>query len=83
MHCLGCTQGARTFSHAGSTAIALVLSLISLTPLSADAQVLRAGNVVGQPGQTVWFDVSLEPQGASIAGTSHTIPFDPAIAPIV
>lgn len=60
---------------------AFVVDLANSAP--AAGQILKAGVVGGGPGDTVWFDVTLDPRGASVAATLHTISFDHDDTPIV
>lgn len=65
-----------------SRAIAL-LSFISIISHGAvQAQTITVGNVAGAPGQSVWVDVTFDPQFVSVAGTLNTISFDPNNTPI-
>jgi hypothetical protein len=57
------------------------LSLLTL-PWAATAQTITVGSIVGQVGTSVWFDVTLDPQGKSIAATQSDIGFDAANIPI-
>lgn len=59
--------------------------LVSVCTISkAGAQFLNIGGATGvAPGETVWFDVTFNPQGVSVSALEHTITFDPTYAPIV
>ncbi|HYD50476.1 MAG TPA: hypothetical protein VEB21_19125 [Terriglobales bacterium] len=59
----------------------LLLSLGALNQVTA--QTLTIGSANGNIGQTdVWFNVSFDPQGLSVAGILHTLHFDRYNAPI-
>ncbi|MBI4517079.1 MAG: hypothetical protein HY699_14830 [Deltaproteobacteria bacterium] len=65
---------------AGSGLLLTVLS--SLLAMPAAAQIITAGEACGQPGTSVWFDVTLDPQGKSIAATQNDISFNSTNTPI-
>jgi hypothetical protein len=72
------TQSTRRLCRAAST-IGL-LSLLFAAP--ATAQTITIGLACGAPGTSVWFDVTLDPQGSSISATQNDISFNSANSPI-
>jgi hypothetical protein len=57
-------------------------AIIAVLAAGAYAQTLSPNFVSGAPGTSVWFDVSLDPQGTSIAATQNPIFFDRYRTPI-
>jgi len=69
----------------GRTAIVgslLAAGLLCLGAIAAQAAELVVSNASGDPGTPVTFTVTLNAQGASVAGTQSDIAFDPANIPV-
>jgi hypothetical protein len=56
--------------------------LVLLLAAPAAAQTITIGLACGAPGTSVWFDVTLDPQGKSIAATQNDILFNSTNTPI-
>jgi len=65
----------------GYAAIAILLA-VSLAPNRGSSQSLAVGSVSGARGSTVWFSVSLDPEGISIAGVGTDLIFDSDDTPV-
>jgi hypothetical protein len=56
--------------------------IVSLFAAPAAAQTLTAGSVCGNPGESIWFYVTLNSNGESIAAVQNDIGFDSTNIPI-
>ena len=73
----------RTIGECRKAGLGLItFATMCVLALPATSQTLTAGQVCGQVGTSVWFDVTLNPQGKSIAATQNDISFDSVNTPI-